>query len=102
MSAGKGDKPRNCFSKKFKDNYDAINWKGDESVDLIDIMDAIIKFNRANHPKVATKISLGKKEVRDLKSWVCYSQTHPTALDSVKCCGLKVIRSKQESLIKVQ
>lgn len=24
--AGKGDKPRNCFSKKFKDNYDLINW----------------------------------------------------------------------------
>lgn len=27
MSAGKGDKPRNCFSKKYKDNYDQINWK---------------------------------------------------------------------------
>lgn len=29
MSAGKGDKPRNCFSKKFKDNYDEINWNYD-------------------------------------------------------------------------
>lgn len=27
MSAGKGDKPRNCFTKKFKDNYDEIDWK---------------------------------------------------------------------------
>jgi hypothetical protein len=26
MSAGKGSKPRNCFSKDFKDNYDQINW----------------------------------------------------------------------------
>lgn len=26
MSAGKGDKPRSCFSKKFKDNFDNINW----------------------------------------------------------------------------
>ena len=26
MSAGKGDKPRNCFSKKYKNNYDDINW----------------------------------------------------------------------------
>ena len=26
MSAGKGDKPRNCFSKQFKDNYDEIDW----------------------------------------------------------------------------
>ena len=24
--AGKGDKPRNCFSKQFKDNYDLIVW----------------------------------------------------------------------------
>lgn len=24
--AGKGDKPRNCFSKNFKDNYDLIDW----------------------------------------------------------------------------
>jgi hypothetical protein len=25
-SAGKGDSPRSCFSKKYKDNYDLINW----------------------------------------------------------------------------
>tara|TARA_R100000008_G_C3581383_1_gene168760 strand:+ start:2319 stop:2462 length:144 start_codon:yes stop_codon:yes gene_type:complete len=25
--AGKGDNPRSCFSKKFKDNYDKIDWK---------------------------------------------------------------------------
>jgi hypothetical protein len=24
--AGKGDKPRNCFSRNFKDNYDLISW----------------------------------------------------------------------------
>jgi hypothetical protein len=24
--AGKGDKPRNCFSKKYRDNYDSIEW----------------------------------------------------------------------------
>ena len=24
--AGKGDKPRNCFSKKFKKNYGEIKW----------------------------------------------------------------------------
>lgn len=23
---GKGSKPRNCFSKKFKENYDSIDW----------------------------------------------------------------------------
>ena len=26
MSAGKGDKPRNCLSKEFKENFDQINW----------------------------------------------------------------------------
>jgi hypothetical protein len=26
MSAGKGDKPRNCFTKQYKDNHDYINW----------------------------------------------------------------------------
>ena len=26
-NAGKGDAPRNCFSKKFRDNYDFIKWK---------------------------------------------------------------------------
>ena len=25
--AGKGDKPRNCFSDSFKNNYDSIKWK---------------------------------------------------------------------------
>jgi hypothetical protein len=24
--SGKGDKPRNCFSKQFKNNYDEIDW----------------------------------------------------------------------------
>lgn len=26
MSAGKGDKPRNCFSKQYKNHYDFIDW----------------------------------------------------------------------------
>jgi hypothetical protein len=25
--SGKGDKPRNCFSSGYKDNYDVINWE---------------------------------------------------------------------------
>jgi len=25
-TSGKGDKPRNCFSSKFKNNYDEIHW----------------------------------------------------------------------------
>ena len=26
MQKGKGDNPRNCFSRQFKDNYETINW----------------------------------------------------------------------------
>lgn len=25
--AGKGDSPRSCYSKQFKDNYDLITWE---------------------------------------------------------------------------
>ena len=31
--AGKGDKPRNCFSKQYKDNYSNINWRAKKKVD---------------------------------------------------------------------
>jgi hypothetical protein len=35
MSAGKGDKPRSCFSKKFKDNYDqVINWAAKQGKEI--------------------------------------------------------------------
>jgi hypothetical protein len=28
--AGKGDRPRNCFSSQFRDNYDNIKWVSKE------------------------------------------------------------------------
>lgn len=33
--AGKGDKPRNCFSHRFKENYDSINWSDEKYNSLI-------------------------------------------------------------------
>lgn len=33
--AGKGDKPRNCFSDRFKQNYDSINWSEEKDKSLI-------------------------------------------------------------------
>ena len=33
--AGKGDKPRNCFSNRFKENYDSINWSQEKDKSLI-------------------------------------------------------------------
>jgi hypothetical protein len=35
IGAGKGDKPRNCFSQSFKNNYDSINWKSESQKSLI-------------------------------------------------------------------
>lgn len=35
IGAGKGDKPRNCFSHRFKENFDSINWKDEKDKSLI-------------------------------------------------------------------
>jgi hypothetical protein len=35
IGAGKGDKPRNCFSNRFKQNYDSINWSDEKDKSLI-------------------------------------------------------------------
>jgi hypothetical protein len=45
MSAGKGDKPRNCFSKKYKENYDDINWNKKSDCDNK------LKSNKKNESK---------------------------------------------------
>lgn len=33
--AGKGDKARNCFSNRFKENFDSINWLDERDKSLI-------------------------------------------------------------------
>ena len=33
--AGKGDKPRNCFSDRFRKNYDSIEWENQNHRSLI-------------------------------------------------------------------
>ncbi len=35
--AGKGDKPRNCFSQKYRKNYDDINWNKKNEKNQINI-----------------------------------------------------------------
>ena len=32
--AGKGDKPRGGFSRRYKDNYEVINWGGNKCVNV--------------------------------------------------------------------
>ncbi len=44
--AGKGDKPRNCFSDSFKNNYNSINWKikKDKVLFVGDFVKAVLKI----------------------------------------------------------
>lgn len=35
IGAGKGDKPRNCFSHSFKENYESIKWSEEKDKSLI-------------------------------------------------------------------
>lgn len=34
--SGKGSRPRNCFSKEFKENYDKIKWKKPKAMIVLD------------------------------------------------------------------
>ena len=34
-NSGKGDSPRNCFSNKFRSNYDDINWGRPKTIDEV-------------------------------------------------------------------
>ena len=43
MSAGKGDKPRNCFSKTFKDNYENLKVMLGLSFDIPNLMSKNLK-----------------------------------------------------------
>lgn len=42
--AGKGDRPRNCFSRDYRDNYDQINWGKSHDQKLgVKICDFLVK-----------------------------------------------------------
>ena len=52
---GKGDAPRNCFSKQYKSNYDSINWGRPKTIDEV-----------CNAPKGSFKCSL-KEQSEELE-----------------------------------
>jgi hypothetical protein len=50
--AGKGDKPRNCFSEQYRNNYDSIKWKSKDNYDEYSVYDQNgIEINKTN-PRV--------------------------------------------------
>lgn len=50
---GKGDKPRNCFSKQFQDNYDSIDWGGDSDRELVEDCPVLYRWGTES-PGVST------------------------------------------------
>lgn len=43
---GKGDKPRNCFSKDYKSNYEEINWGSVEESKFNDTKETNVQDKR--------------------------------------------------------
>jgi len=43
---GKGDKPRNCFSKTYKSNYDEINWNTSSESQFKDSKETYVQDKR--------------------------------------------------------
>lgn len=66
-NAGKGDKPRNCFSKQYKDNFDEINWEKEikgwlkRDVEIGDI-DGVKMKKYENHLDELISCLLGEKD----------------------------------------
>jgi hypothetical protein len=63
MSAGKGDKPRNCFSEQYKSNFDDINWGGKISTPCVRIC------------KLKNDVCTACGRTSDqIKNWLSYSE----------------------------
>lgn len=63
MSAGKGDKPRNCFSRQFRDNFSEINWSNKISSPCV----RICKL------KNDVCVACGRT-TEQIKNWLSYSE----------------------------
>ena len=45
---GKGDKPRNCFSKNYKSNYEEINWNTTAESQFNDTKETNVQQDKRN------------------------------------------------------
>ena len=50
MSAGKGSSPRNCFSRQFRDNWDAIFSRSERAAEISSGIRRIRKENLSARP----------------------------------------------------
>lgn len=99
--AGKGDKPRNCFSKAFKTNFGKVDWKSPEHM-LDKINQAMVAFKKTNNDG-PTNITLGVRQI-DYLSNVCSSSNNKNILEAHdgKLFGMNVIKSSKYSIMKVE
>lgn len=58
---GKGDKPRNCFSKTYKSNYDEINWNTSSESQFKDSKESNVQQDKRNLQNVQPA-EQGRKE----------------------------------------
>lgn len=58
---GKGDKPRNCFSKTYKSNYDEINWNTSSESQFKDSKETNVQQDKCNLQNVQPA-EQGRKE----------------------------------------
>lgn len=94
MSAGKGDKPRNCFSAQFKNNYDEINWgdsKDDSAISAPHLEELLDCFERRFNITKYTKISdLGGFDFKKLQRLTNKYQIKIRESDSVWGVAIKM------------
>lgn len=63
MSAGKGDKARNCHTQQFRDNHDAIDWGKGKQKQGEKVLDA------ANLPKPGELVDIEVDGIPHVFSW---------------------------------
>lgn len=66
MSAGKGDRPRNCFSRAFRQNYDEICWSAVKKPTTLTREEQIARYlNTGKCPKCGSECEGESKHERD-------------------------------------
>lgn len=94
-NAGKGDKPRSCFSKEFKENFDAISWK-DES--LLSKIEKLINRHKKKYNTAPIAILLGvQQQTQLIKELGCGCKI----TDGFELKGIEVKCSEKQNFLKV-
>ena len=89
--AGKGSKPRNCFSRQFRENYDLINWGRPPSQRIIMIERLQSKISGSKE-ELAAAAACTESESQILKLW---SDAQSRVLDEEILSRMKPLNKQQ-------